>query len=213
MKTQAMQRSRLAPILAALYRAGYLRGPILRFILRLEGGELTSRTLRDLLRDVHGVAVGEYSYGSLLTPGFADPATTIGRYVSVGPNVRRIGAGHPMRAMSMHPYFYNPALGFDVVDVPRSPCVIESDAWLGANAILLPGCTRVGFGAVIGAGSIVTIDVPDFAVVVGSPAKVVRYRFDESQRKELLEQRPWDLEPHPLFNLIRDWADEGHDTE
>jgi maltose O-acetyltransferase len=55
------------------------------------------------------------------------------------------------------------------------PVVIEDDVWLGARVIILPGI-RVGHGAVIGAGAIVTKDVPPFAICVGNPARVIRYR-------------------------------------
>lgn len=53
------------------------------------------------------------------------------------------------------------------------PVVIEDDAWIGAGSIILPGC-RVGKGAVIGAGSVVTKDVPPYSIVAGNPAKIIR---------------------------------------
>ena len=57
-----------------------------------------------------------------------------------------------------------------------SPLEIGEDAWLGVNAIILGGVNRIGRGAIVGAGAIVTKDVPDFAIVVGNPAKIIRYR-------------------------------------
>lgn len=65
--------------------------------------------------------------------------------------------------------------------------------WLGANAVLLQGIT-IGDGAVIAAGSIVTKDVPPYAIVGGAPAKVIRYRFDSEIIEKLLELKWWDLE-------------------
>lgn len=53
--------------------------------------------------------------------------------------------------------------------------VISSDAWIGSNCVILPG-VEIGKGAVVGAGSVVTKNVPEYAVVVGSPAKIIRYR-------------------------------------
>ncbi len=59
-----------------------------------------------------------------------------------------------------------------------APIVIEDDVWLGAMVIVLPG-VRIGRGAIVGAGAVVTKDVPPYAIVGGVPAKVLKYRFDE----------------------------------
>ena len=58
----------------------------------------------------------------------------------------------------------------------KDPLEIEPNVWIGARSIILSGCRHIGTGAVIGAGSVVTHDVPDFAVVGGNPAKVIKYR-------------------------------------
>ncbi len=68
---------------------------------------------------------------------------------------------------------------------------IGSDVWLCDNAIVLTGI-RIGHGAIIGAGAVVTKDVPDYAIVGGNPAKVISYRFPEEQRKALLDIAWWD---------------------
>ena len=61
-------------------------------------------------------------------------------------------------------------------DEPKTPLVIKDDVWIGARTIVLPGCTRIGKGVIIGAGSVVTKDLPDYAVAAGNPARVIRYR-------------------------------------
>ena len=61
-------------------------------------------------------------------------------------------------------------------DLPDTPLEICEDVWIGARAIVLPGCKRIGAHSIIGAGSVVTHDVPDYAVVAGNPAKVIRLR-------------------------------------
>lgn len=61
-------------------------------------------------------------------------------------------------------------------DIPSEPLVIAGDVWIGARAIILPGCKRIGAHSIIGAGSVVTHDVPDYAIVGGNPAKVIRLR-------------------------------------
>ena len=82
---------------------------------------------------------------------------------------------------------------FDLVGVPTRftgrdglhelQTVVEDDVWVGHGVIIIAGVT-IGEGAVIGAGSVVTKDVPPYAVVAGVPAKIIRYRFDEQQQKQ-----------------------------
>ena len=60
--------------------------------------------------------------------------------------------------------------------LPDTPLEICEDVWIGARAIILPGCKRIGAHSIIGAGSVVTHDVPDYAIVGGNPAKLIRMR-------------------------------------
>lgn len=60
----------------------------------------------------------------------------------------------------------------------KTKLYIASDVWIGSRVIILPGCQRIGRGAIIGAGAVVTKDVPDYAIVGGNPAKVIRYRTE-----------------------------------
>lgn len=204
-----MRRDPLAARAVALARLSPFRETVLSWVARREGGQLTSRTLRAYLRGARDVTVGDYSYGSLLEPGRADAGLEIGRYVSIGPDVRRFGAAHPVDRLSMHPYWYNPA--FQVVDsssdVVRTRCVIGHEAWIGANVTILPGCERVGIGAVVGAGTIVTKDIPDFAIVVGNPGRVRGFRLSEEIRATLLREEPWLFEPDEAAAILKEIAD------
>jgi len=72
----------------------------------------------------------------------------------------------------------------DRLDIPmakqggegKTPLEIKDDVWIGARVIVLPGCKRIGTGVIIGAGAVVTKDIPDYAIVGGNPAKIIRYR-------------------------------------
>jgi len=78
-----------------------------------------------------------------------------------------------------------------VPDAVNRSIHIGSDVWIGARAIILPDVT-IGDGAIIGAGAVVTRNIPPYAVAVGSPAKVVHYRFEPQIIAALLRIRWWD---------------------
>lgn len=208
----AMSRRLVSHLIGDCYKRLPAGGRALALATRFEGGPMFSLTLRRVLLRDYGVEVGSYSYGSLLQPGWADVDTVVGRYVSIGPGVRRIGAAHPIGKVSMHPLWYNPALGMvgKESDVERTGCVIEHDCWIGANTLILPGCRRIGIGAVIGAGSVVTRDIPDFAIAVGNPARVVRLRLDGADAERVRESRYWELEPAEVKEFLASFR--FHDT-
>jgi len=100
---------------------------------------------------------------------------------------------HPLRLKSLHPFFANPALGFvKQLKIYRPRYEIGHDVWIGTNALILPNAARIGTGAVIGAGSVVTHEVPPFALVAGNPARIIKYRFSEQVRKDIIESRWWE---------------------
>lgn len=199
-----MKRSVLSSLFVRTYSRLPCKSRLLSWIVRLEGGDMLSLTLREILYKYHQVTVGSYSYGSLLVLGHADRHTEIGNYVSIGPNVRRFGAAHPLQDAALHPLFYNPALNLvdNAQDVERTSCSIGHDAWIGANVTILPGCRKIGVGAVVGAGSVLTKDVPDFTVVAGNPARPVRQRFSESHQAQILSTGFWSLEPAEALDKV-----------
>lgn len=168
-----------------------LRGGMRRLIAQLEGGEMTSLSLRAIMSRHHRIEAGLHSYGCFDPARFSD--VVVGRYVSTGPGVRIFRRNHPTDRLSLHPYFYNTGLGHSHCEtLPPRPLVIGDDAWIGANALILPGCGRIGRGAVVGAGSVVTRDVPDYAVVAGNPARVIRERFSPALQAVIGENRWWE---------------------
>lgn len=120
---------------------------------------------------------------------------SIGRFCSIAYGVK-IGLGnHPLDRVSTHPFSYSKKYGFVSEDsvfenASNSKTIIGNDVWIGANAIVLAG-VKVGDGAVIGANSLVTKDVEPYSIVVGTPAKHQKYRFDEAERMKLLTDKWW----------------------
>ncbi len=172
---------------------------------KLEGGDFYSGTVRDILGKYHGVKVGAYSYGECMIPGAFPPGVTIGRYVSVAAGVRVYVRNHPLDHLSLHPFFFNSQLGWlekDTIDF--GSLEIGHDAWVGTYAVITPGCKRIGVGATVGAGSVVTHDVPDFAIVVGVPGKVVRYRFPEETRNLILASQWWEKSIQECARYMQD---------
>jgi len=110
----------------------------------------------------------------------------IARYVSIANNVT-IGPGeHDLSRLSTSTHFY----GSPYEELTQKNCIIESDAWIGVDAIVLRG-VRVGIGAIVAANAVVTKDVPDYAVVAGVPARIIKFRFEEEKRNKLLNSKWW----------------------
>jgi virginiamycin A acetyltransferase len=175
----------------------------LNLAFRLEGGQFFSATARRIMERDFGVRIGAYSYGSCFIPGAWPPNVSVGRYVSIARDVRIFLRHHPLERMSMHPFFYNSKLGYVPSDnIPEGHLLIEHDSWIGERAIITSRCSRIGIGAVVGAGAVVTKDVPDFGIVVGNPAKLIRYRFpiDDIERK--LTSRWWEKRPSELIDSV-----------
>jgi len=93
----------------------------------------------------------------------------------------------------MHPFFIIKKLGLVKEDnISRSTLRIGHDVWIGACVIITPGCCEIGTGAVVGAGAVVTKNVPAFAIVAGNHASIIRYRFSEDDQKSILASRWWE---------------------
>lgn len=143
------------------------------------------------------LTVGAYSYISEGTR-LSSP-TTIGRYCSIAHNCDIGGTEHPTDRVTTHPFTWGrlpfdhwPAMGrgrkvpFDC----SRPVVIGHDVWIGTRAFVRNGVT-VGTGAVVGAHAVVVRDIPPYAVVVGNPGRIARFRFSDEVIARLLASRWW----------------------
>lgn len=189
-------KSRVGPTLIRLYRWHRLRSLVIRLCQRLEGHLMFSQTMRDILLRYHEVEVGAYSYGDVLRPNVLPPGTRVGRYCSVGKELIVRRRDHPLDRMSTHPAFYDRRIGLLKVDtIPsnlENPLTIGNDVWIGDRVLILSGCKSIGNGAVLAAGSVVTRDVPAYAVVGGVPARLIRMRFDQDHIAKLEESNWWE---------------------
>lgn len=132
------------------------------------------------------VFVGNRSYGNISLHSFGHPKELliIGNYVSIAADVKFIlGGNHPYQCFSTYPFNVR-LLKTEPEAQSKGAIVVEDDVWIGDHSIILSGVT-LGQGAVIGAGSVVTKDVLPYSVVVGNPAKVVKYRFEKEVVEEL----------------------------
>ena len=128
---------------------------------------------------------------------------SIGRYCSIASGVRFLGANHPIDSFSTSAIFYNKSFGYKVKDIHRHDLVVEDDVWVGLNVCITCGCKRIGRGAIIGAGSVVTKNIEPYTLVGGVPAKVIRRRFNDNEIIKLENSKWWEKEPEQLINEFR----------
>ena len=145
------------------------------------------RKLRAWYKKYNNVEIGKYTYG--LWGAEIAPKTKIGAFCSIAPNVKIGLMNHPMDYVSTHPFLYYKDRGFvkEDIQIPqKSAPIIGDDVWIGTNVVILPG-VHIGQGAIIGAGAVVTKDVPPYACVGGVPAKLLKYRFPKETIEKLLK--------------------------
>ena len=133
---------------------------------------------------------------------------SIGRYCSIAPGVRVGDGHHPLDWLSSHPFQRGDAFWFTdepekaqpLKFPPKRRIVVGNDVWIGAAALVMPG-VRIGDGAVLAAGCVVTKDVPPYAIVAGVPARILRYRFEPAIIERLHAAQWWRYTASSLAGL------------
>lgn len=159
------------------------------------------------------VIIGDYSYyyGSDEHDDFSNHIThhydfigdklIIGKFCSIAKGVEFImnGANHRMNCVSTYPFYimggdWGSALKPHTDELPlKGDTVVGNDVWIGQNVTILPG-VHIGDGAIIGANSVVSKDIPAYAIAAGNPCRVKKLRFSEEEIKVLEETKWWDWE-------------------
>lgn len=135
--------------------------------------------------NINLVSVGKMTYGAIRVLTYNNNSLlSIGNYCSIAPEVVFIlSADHNLDKLSTFPFkvkiLYQAYEG-----VSKGDIIVDDDVWIGYRSIILSG-VHIGQGAVIAAGSVVTKDVPPYAIVGGTPAKVIKFRFNADIIKKL----------------------------
>ncbi|PAE38191.1 hypothetical protein CHI06_18905 [Bacillus sp. 7884-1] len=143
--------------------------------------------------------LGDYSYintGTLVGEG-----TKIGKYCSISYYCQIGLYGHPVNFISTHPSTYgkNNIFAEGEIDfIDKEPPIIGNDVWIGGNAVVMRG-VNIGDGAIVAAGAVVTKDVPDYSIVAGVPAKVIKMRFEDEKVNFLKKLKWWNLPKEELL--------------
>lgn len=165
-------------------------------VMLRKGSEITPETTLD-----------KYSYISG-PRSFVDGAI-IGKYCSIARQVTIGIKGHNYNWVTTSPIITSPMYGFidNNIDEPQKDnVIIGNDVWIGMNVMIMRGI-KIGDGAVVAAGSIVTKDVEPYSIVGGNPARHIKYRFSQDIIKKLLSIKWWDWEESTIKERINDFYD------
>lgn len=135
----------------------------------------------------HKVVVGHHTYGTINfhSSNSLSDSLMIGSYCSISSDAHfLLGGEHQYCCLSTYP-FKELLFNSEIESVSKGPIILADDVWIGCNALILSGVS-IGQGAIVAAGSVVTKDVPPYAIIGGSPAKIIKYRFSKRVIEYLL---------------------------
>lgn len=171
---------------------------IIRFLMILKR-LLKIQTAPYLIRSTNQITAGKMSFhnGGFVVQG--SQKVTIGSYCALGENIRIITENHDYNYPTMQYVFHRQNFGKSHPGLLQNPPNIErtkggieigNDVWIGHNATILSG-VKIGNGAILGTGCIVTKDVEPYSIVSGIPARKIKMRFNEEIIKYLQEIQWW----------------------
>lgn len=172
-------------------------------LVRSELGNNVIINRRNYINDSN---IGNYSYTGINT---IINFSKLGKFCSIARNVDIGGDDHDYHKVSMLPeYRVNQIIESEEVSGVRKKtyCEIGSDVWIGTGAIVL-GKVKIGDGAVVGGGAVVTKNVPPYAIVVGVPAKIIGFRCSQGNIDELMRIKWWDWPDDVLLKYMRDFIE------
>jgi acetyltransferase-like isoleucine patch superfamily enzyme len=155
----------------------------------------------------HLLEIGRHTYGNVNVKRYegSDSKVAIGAYCSIASDVVFITGGiHPLDWVSQYSFriqFDMPGAFKDGMPISNGPISVGNDVWISTGVIILSGIT-IGDGATIAAGSVVTKNVPPYAIVGGNPARVIRQRFSEEIINKLIEIAWWDWDDDKIKEAV-----------
>lgn len=184
--------------------AGQERVVLLKPLVRSPNIEVGDFTYYD-----HPERATEFESDAVLY-AFGPERLVIGRYCAIAAGVRFLmgGANHADLGPSTFPFGIFGGAWADTMDLvtsapSRGDTVVGSDVWLGYEALVLPG-VAIGHGAIVAAASVVSADVPPYAIVAGNPARVVRRRYDDADVERLVAAAWWDWPVEAVTAHVRE---------
>jgi acetyltransferase-like isoleucine patch superfamily enzyme len=151
------------------------------------------------------VTVGSHTYGfseKTFYQATGKEEIVIGKFCSIAEDVQFVSGEHDLARVSTFPLRHLLLLTPVNTDpIYRGPIIVGNDVWIGRRSMILSN-VKIGDGAVIAAGSVVTRDVEPYTIVGGVPARAIRRRFTDSQIGELLEIRWWDWPEERIISRI-----------
>jgi acetyltransferase-like isoleucine patch superfamily enzyme len=189
-----------------LRKASFLVFPELKKVLKYNQNIVQSKTYLGKHCKIYppsrlsNTIIGSYSY---VSENSVINNTIIGKFCSIGANFMAGRGLHPTNGISTHPMFYSTAkqngvsISLENKIEEFNPITIGNDVFIGMNVTVLDGVT-IGDGAIIGAGAVVSKDIPPYAIAVGNPIEIKKYRFSEDIIQKLLKIEWWNFNDHDL---------------
>nr|WP_313214683.1 CatB-related O-acetyltransferase [Soonwooa sp.] len=169
---------------------------IVKFILKNSEPIQSAPFLIRSEQKINSFGKESYHNGNFIVKG-SSGKLNIGSYCAIGQDVKVILSNHDLSNICMQYTFYRKNFNINPISDKYMETTIENDVWIGDNVIILPG-VKIGTGAVLAAGAIVTKDVDDYCIVGGNPAKLIRKRFTEEKIKMLVDSKWWEWDKEKI---------------